>query len=48
MNVQIPALSVGSILALLVLVLSVVFIAIGRLDPLTGGVIAVLALARLT
>jgi hypothetical protein len=49
MRVQwsVPPITVGWILALLVLVLTVVFVAIGRLDFVDGGLIAALAVARL-
>jgi hypothetical protein len=39
--------NVGWIIALLVLILCVVFVAIGRLDIVLGGLIAGVALARL-
>jgi len=39
--------TVGWVLALLVLILCVVFVAIGRLDLVTGGLIGGVALARL-
>jgi hypothetical protein len=42
-----PAITVGWILALLVLILAIVFTAIGRLDIVLGGLIAGVALARL-
>ncbi len=47
MNVQLQPLSLGSILAIIVLVLAVVFIAIGHLPLVTGLLIAALAVARL-
>jgi len=40
-------LSVGVIIAIIVLVLSIVFMAIGRLDIVPGGLIAGVALARI-
>lgn len=47
MEGQIKALGLGGLIALLVLILAVVFIAVGRLDLPTGAFIAALALARL-
>jgi hypothetical protein len=47
MQFAMPAVTVGWILALLVLILAIVFIAIGRLDIVPGGLIAGVALARL-
>lgn len=38
----------GAVIAILVLVLAVVFMALGRLDFVTGGLLAALAVARLT
>lgn len=46
-NVSFPPLSIGSIIAILVLVLAVVFMAVNRLDYVTGGLLAALAIARL-
>lgn len=43
-----PPITLGSVLALVVLVLSIVLIAVGRLPVLEGGLIGVLALARLS
>jgi hypothetical protein len=43
-----PLGSIGAVIALLVLVLAVVFIAVGQLDFRVGGLIAALAVARLT
>jgi hypothetical protein len=43
-----PLGSIGAVIALLVLVLAVVFMAIGQLDFKLGGLIAALAVARLT
>jgi hypothetical protein len=42
-----PTITVGWIIALLVLILAVVFMAIGRLEIVEGGLIAGVALARL-
>lgn len=39
--------SIGAVIALLVLVLAVVFMAIGQLDFKVGGLVAALAVARL-
>ena len=47
MNLALPSITVGWILALLVLILCVVFMAIGRIDVVPGGLIAGVALARL-
>lgn len=44
---QLPALSVGTVLALVVLVLVVVLWAVGHITPLLAGLIGALALARL-
>lgn len=40
--------SLGTVIAIAVLVLAIVFIAIGQLPPIVGGLIALLALARIT
>jgi hypothetical protein len=40
--------TVGAIIAVVVLVLAVVFIAVGQMDIKVGGLIAALAVARLT
>jgi hypothetical protein len=42
-----PPITIGWIIALLVLILCIVFAAIGRLDFLTAGLIGGVALARL-
>lgn len=47
MNFTAPVVTPGGILALVVLVLAVVFLAVGQADIKTMGLIAVLALARL-
>lgn len=49
MNFQVaaPVFSIGWIIALLVLILAIVFIAIGRLDIVVGGLIGGCALSRL-
>ncbi len=39
--------TVGWLIALLMLILAIVFVAIGRLDLVTGGLIGGVALARL-
>lgn len=38
---------VGGVIAVVVLVLAIVFIAVGQMDVRTGGLIAALAVARL-
>lgn len=43
-----PLGSIGAIIAVLVLVLAVVFMAVGQMDYRLGGLIAALAVARLT
>ncbi len=45
---QIGNVGLGAILAVIALVLAVVFMAIGHLTIIVGGLIAVLAVARLT
>ena len=40
--------SIGAILAIIVLVLVIVFMAIGQMDYKLGGLFALLAIARLT
>jgi len=42
-----PPLTIGWILALLVLILAIIFVVLGRIEPVTGGLIAGAALARL-
>jgi len=46
-NLALAPVTVGWIVALLVLILTIVFVAIGRLDIVPGGLIAGVALARL-
>ena len=48
MEERIRSYGIGAVIALLVLVLSVVFMATGNLDMMTGGMIAALAISRLT
>ena len=48
MNFALPPFSIGSVIAVIVLVLAVVFMAVGQLDFKVGGLIAALAVARLT
>lgn len=48
MKVQLPPFSLGSILAVIVLVLAIVFAAIGHLSFIIAGLLALLAIARLT
>jgi hypothetical protein len=43
-----PLGSIGAVIAVIVLVLAVVFMAIGQLDFKVGGLIAALAIARVT
>jgi hypothetical protein len=40
--------SLGTVLAIIALVLAVVFVAIGQLTPLVAGLIVLLAISRLT
>lgn len=47
MNIT-PPTGIGAVIAIVVLVLAVVFMAVGRLDFVTGGLFAALAIARLT
>lgn len=42
-----PGFSVGGVIALLVLILAVVLVVLGRMDLVTGSLLAALALARL-
>ena len=48
MNFTLPAFGVGSVIAIVVLVLALVLMVVGQLDVKTGGLIAALAVARLT
>ena len=47
-NFTLPAFGIGSVIAIVVLVLALVFMAVGQLDFKLGGLIAALAIARLT
>jgi hypothetical protein len=47
-NFALPPFSIGSVIAVIVLVLAVVFMAVGQMDFKTGGMFAALAIARLT
>jgi len=47
MNLALPAVTVGWVIALLCLLLTIVFVVLGRLDIVSGGLIAGVALARL-
>lgn len=47
MEERIRSYGIGAVIALVVLVLSVVFMAVGKLDIVTGGMLAALAIARL-
>jgi hypothetical protein len=47
MNLALPS-GIGAVIAVIVLVLAVVFMAIGKLDFVVGGLIGGLAIARLT
>jgi hypothetical protein len=47
MQMSMPTITIGWIIALLVLILCIVFVAIGRLDILIGGLIGGVALSRL-
>jgi len=48
MNVAWPAVSLGSVIALVVLLLAIVFVVMGKLPLLDGTLLGMLALARLT
>ena len=47
MNLALQPITIGWIIALVVLILTVVFVAIGQLPIVVGGLIAGVALARL-
>lgn len=47
MQIQMPAISIGWVLALVALVLAVVFAAVGQLDMKVAVLVVLLALARL-
>jgi len=47
MTLAMPAITVGWVIALVILILTVVFIAVGQVPLLLGGLIAGVALARL-
>ncbi len=47
-NFSLPPFSIGSVIAVIVLVLAVVFMAVGQMDFKVGGCLAALAVARLT
>ena len=47
MQLALPPITIGWVIALLILVLCVVFIAVGKLDTLTGALIGGVALSRL-
>lgn len=47
-NIQAPAFSLGAIIAVVVLVLAIVFYALGDIGPYLAGFVAALAVARLT
>lgn len=47
MNVQTPS-RLGAIIAVIVLVLAIVLMVVGQIDLKVGGLIAALAVARLT
>lgn len=44
----IKAWGIGGLIALIVLILAILFWALGRIEPITAGLIAGLAIARLT
>jgi hypothetical protein len=48
MEERIRSYGIGAVIALVVLIVSLVFMATGKLDLVTGGMFAALALARLT
>ena len=47
MTVQIQPISLGSILAIIVIVLAIVFMAIGKMSYMDGGLFLLLGIARL-
>lgn len=47
MNLTFPPITIGWIIALLVLILAIVFVAVGQLPLIVGGMIGGAALARL-
>jgi len=47
MQLTMPAITIGWIIALVTLILCVVFIVVGQLPLLVGGLIALVALSRL-
>ena len=47
MNIAMPS-GIGAVIAVIVLVLAIVFMAVGQLDYKVGGLLALLAVARLT
>ena len=47
MTVQWPS-GIGAIIAIVVLILAIIFVVIGQMDLKVGGLIALLAVARLT
>ena len=47
-NFTLPAFSIGSVVALVVLLLAIVFMAMGKLDLTTGCLLGGLAVARLS
>jgi hypothetical protein len=48
MNVAFPPMSIGSVIAIIVLILAIILVIIGQLPLVVGALIAALALARLT
>lgn len=47
-NLALPAFGIGSVIAVIVLVLAIVLMVVGQLDLKVGCLIAALAIARLT
>ena len=45
---QIGSVGLGQIIAIVVLVLALVFLVVGSLSPIVAGLVAALAIARLT
>lgn len=48
MNVTLPSWSIGSVIAIIVLVLAIILIVLGKMPALEGGLFVALAIARLT
>jgi hypothetical protein len=48
MNVTLPSWSIGSVIAVIVLVLVILLLVLGRMPAMEAGLLAALAIARLT